>query len=311
MPESTITPSIGVVFITHNAVHHLRRSLPPFLNSPLKPRVLVVNSTSNDGTVELAQELGAEVLVVPRRTFNHGSTREKARKYLNTDIVVMVTPDAYADDPLLLEKLVAPLIKKEASITYARQLPHDGAGIFEAFPRSYNYPDKSHHRTIDSINTYGAYTFFCSDSCAAYLNSALDEVEGFPTVLLGEDTVVVAKLLRKGHTIAYVADATIKHSHGYSLKQEFQRHFDTGLARKGYQELLACSDTKRGMGYVKALMTHLVKEKPALVPYALLQTTVKFIGYHTGRLCTNAPLAIKKIFTSQDFYWESDAYTKG
>ena len=36
------------------------------LSSPLHPRVLVVNSSSNDGTVEEAEKLGAEVLVIPR-----------------------------------------------------------------------------------------------------------------------------------------------------------------------------------------------------------------------------------------------------
>ena len=76
--------------------------------------MLVVNSSSRDGTVELAQEMGAETLVVARRDFNHGTTRELARKVLGTDIAVMITPDAIASGPEMLSALVRPLIMDSA-----------------------------------------------------------------------------------------------------------------------------------------------------------------------------------------------------
>ncbi len=300
-------PSIGIAFITHQAKYHLKQCLPPFLNSPLKPRVLVVNSSSQDGTVELAKELGAEILIVPRSHFNHGATREQARKHLHTDIVVMATPDAYALDTQVLERLIDPLLKQQASVSYARQIPHDGADIFEAFPREFNYPIQEEMRSIADLEHKGVYTFFCSDTCAAYWNGALDEVDGFKPVLFGEDTVVVAKLLKKGHKIAYAANAIVKHSHRYSLKQEFHRHFDIGLARRSYADLLqgAGKDSQRGKQFAKQLLKHLVKEHPHLIPYALLQIGVKLAGYKIGRFSTHAPLWFKRMLSSQDFYWNS------
>lgn len=299
--------TIGVAIITHTAKHHLRNCLPPILNSSLNPHVVVVNSSSNDGTVELAQELGADTLVIPRSEFNHGKTREKARKYLNTDIVVMLTPDAYAIDNDTIAKLIEPIITGEVSVTYGRQVPHDGASFFEAFPRKFNYPDKSNIRSIDDLNKYGVYTYFCSNSCAAYLNSSLDEVGGFPEVLLGEDTVVVAKLLNKGHKVAYVSEAIVKHSHRYTLKQEFQRNFDTGLARRGYGYLLKSptSDYQRGANFFKEMCKELFATKPHLLPYAITQSTAKYSGYFLGKYCYSAPKWIKKIFSSQDFYWKN------
>jgi len=301
--RSSIT--IGVAIITHTAKSHLRNCLPPILNSPLNPHVVVVNSSSHDGTVELAQQLGADTLVVPRSEFNHGTTREKARKYLNTDIVIMLTPDAYAVDKDTIERLVAPIVNGEASIAYARQIPHDGASFFESFPRAFNYPVTSHTRGIVDVEKYGVYTYFCSNSCAAYLSSALDEIGGFSEVLLGEDTIAVAQLLKKNHKIAYVSDAVVKHSHRYSLKQEFQRNFDTGLARKGYSHLLdsPTSDSKRGITFFKEMCKTLASTKPHLIPYAITQSTVKYSGYLLGKYCYTAPKWIKKTFSSQDFYW--------
>lgn len=298
-------PSIGCVIVTLNAEKHLAHCLVPLIKSSLKPRVLVVDSSSEDATVASAQALGAETLVIPRSEFNHGTTREKARKYLATDIVTMHTQDAYLADPMALEELVKPIIKGDAAAAYARQIPHHGARFFEAFAREFNYPPTSHLRSIDDLSKYGVYTFFCSDSCAAYSNTSLDSVDGFPSVLLGEDTVAVAKLLRKGYKVAYVAEALVHHSHHYSLWQEFQRNFDTGIARKSYADLLACesSDSKRGIDYVKQMTKQLAKKSPHLLPYAFAHAFSKWAGYRLGQSCVNAPSWIKRKLSAYPSYW--------
>lgn len=298
--------SLGVILITHHGKTHLPHCLPPLLGSPLKPRILVVNSSSQDGTIELAQEMGAETLLIPRAQFNHGTTREKARKFLGTEIVAMMTPDAYPVDENVLEKLVRPLINKTASVTYSRQIPHKGAAFFESFSRSFNYPPHVERRSLSDLSRLGVYTFFCSNACAAYLNDALDEVGGFEPVLFGEDTAVVAKLLRKGHTLHYAADAVVHHSHHYTLWQEFRRHFDIGLARKSFHHLFegAGSDSARGREYARMLLE---KNKS---PYALLHLVAKWSGYQIGRCSLNAPDWWKKKLSSQDFYWVSEEYLK-
>jgi rhamnosyltransferase len=296
--------SVGIVIPTFQAAKHLPYCLPPLLNSPLKPRVLVIDSSSKDDTVTLARSMGAETLVIPQKEFNHGTTREKGRQYLRTPIVMMLTQDAYAVSSEIVESLIQPLVENQASIAYARQLPHQNASFFAAFARDFNYPAKSHIRSLADISTYGVYTFFCSNSCAAYLNHALDEIGGFPPVLFGEDTVVVAQLLHRQHRIAYVAEAQVYHSHEYTLKQEFCRHFDMGLARQINRDLLTlsgCSDSQRGKAYVQALLKKLWQTSPSLIPYALLQTLAKWSGYRLGQMSLNASHQWKKFFSGQKF----------
>lgn len=303
---SKVSMSVGVAVITHCAKKHLPFCLPPLLNSSLNPKVLVVNSTSNDGTVELAKEMGAETLVIDRSKFNHGTTRELARCHLNTDIVVMITPDAYFLSDKELGRLIEPIVNKKASCSYARQIAHDGASFFESFPRAFNYPDESHIRTLADIEKFGAYTFFCSNSCAAYLNEALTSIGGFESTLLGEDTVAVAKLMKLGHSVAYVAESLVKHSHRYTLKQEFKRHFDIGLARSQYDPSLfrAVSDTRRGYQYLVQMFKTLLLTKPYLLPYGIMQTSIKYIAYLLGKKLHSAPIRLKKMMSSQDFYWD-------
>lgn len=298
--------SVGVVFITHCARHHLPNCLPPVFASTLAPRVLVVNSSSNDGTVELARDLGAEVLVIPRAEFNHGATRERARRHIGTDIVVMMTPDAYAEDPGFLEALVRPLLDGVAAVSYARQIPHRGAGPLETFSRVFNYPAHSELRGRDDLERYGSYTFFCSDSCAAWSNRALDEIGGFLPTLTAEDAHAVARLIARGEKVAYVAEAVVRHSHGYTTRQEFQRFFDTGYYRRLMVDMMAgYGDEGRGKAFFRALMGYLWTEKPSLIPYACWQTAAKLAGYRIGWHAHRLPLWMIRRLSAQDYYWSS------
>lgn len=288
-------PSIGLAVPTYCAAPHLVRCLTPWLKSPLKPRVLVIDSSSPDGTVQMAKNLGAEVMQIPKEQFDHGATRELARQQLATDIVVMCTQDAYPHSSNTLETLIAPLLHNEASLVYARQLPHEGAGFLERFARQFNYPAESHTRSLSDIHNYGVYTFFCSNSCAAYSNKALDEIGGFAPALLGEDTVAAAKLIHRGHRIAYVAEAMVYHSHNYSLKEEFCRYFDTGVARQAYRHLIAMGgdDAPRGRAYSAALIKQLWQEERSLLPYAMLHLGAKWLGYQLGKCSSYMPGSLR------------------
>lgn len=306
--------SVGVAIITYKDKRHLEKCLPPLLNSPLKPKVLVFNSNSEDGTVELAKKLGAEILVIPRTEMNHGWAREISRKTLGTDIVVMMTPDAYAR-PDMLEKLIQPIVKGKVQITYARQIAHEGANIISRFGREFNFPNESNVRSIKDAKKYGRYTGFCSDACTAWLNSVLDEIGGFRWILSGEDAVAAAMLLRKGKKIAYVAEAVINHSHNYTPQKEFVRHFDTGMYRKQWDKILDLgggSDQKRGVSYATALLTHVFKNEPLMLPTAFLQLAMGWLGYQFGRLCYHrAPLWLYKKVSPADFFWNSTGYKEG
>ncbi len=297
--------SIGICVLTLNAARHLPHCLPPLLNSPLNPTVLVVDSSSNDNSVELASALGAKTAIIPCASFNHGTTREWARHQLNTDIVVMVTQDAYACDKHVLNKLVAPLLEGKAALSYARQIPHSGATLFEAFHRHFNYPPQSELRSKQDIPHLGRQTFFCSNSFAAYRNDALDSIGGFKKVLLGEDTLACAELIHNGYCVAYVAEALVHHSHNYGLRQEFQRHFDIGYARRQFEQVLATTrgDSDRGKTYTKALLKELWHTSPHQIPYGCMVLLTKWVGYQLGKLCQNTPERFNQFFSAHKGFW--------
>ncbi|MCB1119445.1 MAG: glycosyltransferase family 2 protein [Chlamydiia bacterium] len=266
--------SLSVVVMTLNAEKHLEKCL-----ENVEEPVLVVDSSSTDGTVALAKRLGAEVKVITN--FNHGASREEARKGLKSDIVVFLSQDAYPEKGAIA-KLVAPIQEGKAAVSYGRHLPRQTATELEKFTRAFNYPETSQIRRWEEREKWGAYTIFCSNTFAAYRQEALDRVGGFPSTSFGEDTQVTAKLLQQGEAIAYVAEARVEHSHNLTLKETFFRAIAIGKSRSNL--LTISSDLNRGRKYFNTLFRHLVTVSPRQIPVAVCQICTQGVGYFIGQI---------------------------
>ncbi len=312
-PQRRARPQIGVVIVTHQARQHLAHCLPPLLRSPLRPRILVVNSSSNDGTVELAREMGVETLTVARQAFNHGLTREMARHRVGTEIVVMLSPDAYPQHDDFIERLTAPLLQGKAAVAYGRQIAGQGAGLLERIGRDFNYPSESHVRSRDDAARFGSYLRFCSNACAAWSSRALDMVGGFKPTLVSEETIAVAELLARGERVAYVAEAVVEHTHRYNLAGAFRRQFDIGYSRRVYDWLLLVGegDQIRGRRLAARLMHEAWHDAPAQLPRILAQLAASWLGYRAGLVGHRLPLTTAQRLSGQEFFWTSDVVLEG
>ncbi len=300
---------ITIAILTLNAEERISKILDKIDCN--KYKVIILDSCSTDRTVLIAKRYKCDIINIQQKEFNHGHTREFARNLTQSQIIVFFTDDAIPLNDKTVDKLVKPILKGDASVSYSRQIPKKGANILESFPREFNYNQFSHIRSIKDIDKFGVFTFFCSNSSAAWSNNALDKVGGFRSTLTNEDYITTAQLLLKGFKIAYVADSLVSHSHCYSLKQEFQRMFDTGYIRsenKYIQDLVGDAN-KRGYKYFHELLKKLWKKSPHLIPYAFINTLVKFLGYRIGFRSLNAPYWFKKICSSQKYYWTSKYYS--
>lgn len=299
--------TVGIGILTLNAERELPGTLAALRAEEGWDQILVVDSGSADRTCALLLDYPeVRLLSLPPSEFNHGATREMIRHQLGCDIVVFLTQDV-VPEPGFLPLLVDPIRSGEAVVAYARQLPRPGAGFFEAFPREFNYPPESHVRSLKDVSGFGVYTFFCSDSCAAYANAALDEIGGFPTTLTNEDYLAVARLLQAGHRIKYVAEARVVHSHRYTLAQEFRRYFDTGYVRaeNPWITALVGPAERRGARLARELFARLGRRAPHLIPYAVVQTAVKWLGFRAGFLSRGRPRWWCRLLSSQRYYWSS------
>jgi rhamnosyltransferase len=298
---------VAVIIPTLNGEQYLRQGLPHLLSAISPSQVWIVDSASRDSTVEFCKQSGVNIYPVERGTFNHGGTRNLGRSLVQAEILVYMTQDVVPASSDFLQKLIEPFADPSIAIAYGRQLPRPSAGPLEAFPRLFNYPDISFVKSKADIPRLGIKTFFCSDSFCAYRANAWDAIGGFPErTLTWEDQHIAARLVDKGHQIAYVADAQVYHSHSYTLKEEFQRYFDAGsfLKSESWMRDMAGNAEGEGIRLFKEQTKYLANTQNVhLIPYSLIAIAAKYMGYRIGMLESSLPLSLKKAFSQQKHFW--------
>jgi glycosyltransferase involved in cell wall biosynthesis len=279
---------VTIIVPTYNASKYLPSLLTKLESQTFRNyELMVVDSSSNDNTVDIAQSHRANVITIPQSEFDHGGTRTLAATEAKGDILVYLTQDALPYNEYAIENIIKPFTDdRKIGAAFGRQLPYPGASVFAEHLRLFNYPDFSYSRVLDDKEKYGIKTAFLSNSFAAYRKSALKEIGYFKSGLpFGEDACAGAKILLKGYKIAYVAEAIVLHSHNYTILQDLKRYFDMGTFHRTENWLLKEFGKAEGeaIKYAKSEITFLLrKRKPYLFPEFILRTLMKYLGYKVG-----------------------------
>lgn len=271
----------------------------------------ILDSGSHKALYESELEgLSHTMIPVDARQFNHGGTRQMAAELCREyPFLVYMTQDAIPADEHALCTLINAFSDTAVGCAYGRQLPHRDANVFAARARLFNYPATSRIKQLADAKELGIKVSFMSDTFAAYRQEALQAVGGFPRhVILGEDAYVGSRMILEGWNIAYCAEAMVYHSHNYSIKQEFQRYFDTGVfhSREPWIQQAFGKAESEGMRLVINELMYLVKNKPWLVPAMIMQNAAKLLGYKMGMHEKQLPMYIKRKCSMTKQYWEEE-----
>lgn len=301
---------ISVIIPTHNASKQLPCLLAKLECQTIKDlELIVIDSSSNDQTVEMVQSRGAKVISIAASQFEHGATRTLGAKAGKGDIVIYLTQDTIPYDEYAIENLIEPITADGAvGAAFGRQLPHLGASLFAQHLRLFNYPEVSYTRVLVDRERHGIKTAFLSNSFAGYRKEALKKTGYFENGLIfGEDTCVAAKMLLSGYKIAYVAEARVFHSHDYSIWEDLKRYFDMGVFHKSEQWFLEEFGRAEGQGieYVKSEIKFLWKHRRYdLFPELVLRNIVKYLGYGLGSQHVHLPKSVAKRLSMNRSWWD-------
>jgi GT2 family glycosyltransferase len=199
--------------------------------------LLVCDSGSSDGSVELARSRGARVLEIEPRSFTHGGARNLLMGAAEGTHVALLTQDAEPGNERWLERLLDGFeLAGDVGIVYGPYRPRPGAAapvrmelerVFESLspgglPRVDRLsPDEG---ALPVLGLLGARGFF-TDVNACVSREAWSRVP-FRDVPYAEDRVLAIDMLRAGYAKAFVPDAAVVHSHDYTAGEELRRCFD-------------------------------------------------------------------------------------
>jgi len=299
---------VEVIIPTYNAARYWRELSTGIRAQNLKPdRVIVIDSSSKDGTAELARRDGFEVLEIPARQFNHGGTRQMGADHApDASILLYLTQDAAPYGTEAFTNLVRAFENPEIGAAYGRQLPREKASPIEAHGRHFSYSDSAVVRCWESRRTMGFKSIFFSNAFGEYRREALMSVGGFSSdVIFGEDTLVVARMHRAGWQTAYAADAMVRHSHDYTISEEFRRYFDIGVlhSRESWLNEQFGSASGEGRRFVVSELKYLLRHGPYYIPSAMARTLAKYLGYKIGRRESRIAPGLKHRLGMNKQYW--------
>ena len=285
---------VSVLIPTYNAEQFIRPLLSKLENQKLPEgvamEIILVDSSSTDRTKGIVKEQFQNVQfhTIPNKEFNHGGTRNMLADLATGEFLLYMTQDAIPFDDKLIMFLLENFQDENVLIACGRQIPKEDANPLEKYARSFNYPDKRIIKDKSKISELGIKTFFNSNVCSMYRATLFrgDEFHGFPNdVILNEDIILSYYVIMKGYKVIYDNRAIVYHSHNYSIKQQFKRNFDIGMAFNESEFMLQnVSNEKEGIKLVLGQLKYLIKNGYVTqVPRCIVESGMKFIGYNLGR----------------------------
>jgi rhamnosyltransferase len=178
--------------------------------------VIVVDSGSTDGTLEIAYSHGCRILTIARKEFSFGRSLNLGCKAAIGNYLVIISGHCVPCHGSWLQRLVTPLAEGVVSYTYGRQLGGTDTHWSEHRIFAKYFPEQS------VVPQPGIY---CNNANSAILRSAWERYQ-FDEQLTGlEDIHMAQRLVADGGKVGYVAQASAFHYHHENWPQ-VQRRFE-------------------------------------------------------------------------------------
>ncbi len=113
---------ILVIIPTLNAQQILKKQLQKLKDQTYHVEILVIDSNSDNKTLNIAKEQSIDTISIKKEDFNHATTRNLALNY-EADFYLFMTQDALPTDKYLIDNLLKPFDDRDVVMSYARQLP--------------------------------------------------------------------------------------------------------------------------------------------------------------------------------------------
>lgn len=219
-----MTVETSIVIRTLNEAKHLENLMRGIHSQNYRDwEIVLVDSGSSDGTLDIAQRYGANIYHIPQEEFTFGRSlnigcQKAAGRYL-----VFVSGHVWPITNNWLRNMIRPFEEPSVGMVYGRQRGTDANNLSE---------------TRDLASLFGSTSAILVDEPKGNNGNAairrdlwLDQPfdESLPGL---EDVDWAQKIERKSYRVYYTAEAAVYHVHQESLKQVYRRHLREAIATK-------------------------------------------------------------------------------
>ena len=198
--------------------------------------VIVVDSGSTDGTLEIARVLAARAQggcsvrleQIPAGTFHHARTRNYAASLASGEILVYLAADAVPASEDWLRFLLANFEDEKVGAVYGRHVPKPGSSLERQDALNALYGEERVVKEPATRSRLG-YRYYLMSTVNAAIRRDVWAATKFPEELkVFEDLGIAKRILEQGGKIVYEPAASVYHSHQHTTRGLFKRYFDIG-----------------------------------------------------------------------------------
>jgi rhamnosyltransferase len=236
IPTRLELTNVSVVIPTLNAGPEFEELLKKISaqEGDLDVEVLVIDSGSTDGTVELARRYGATVHQISKAEFNHGATRNLGISLARGEYVALTVQDAVPLDERWLATMVENLEQDErVAGVYSRQIPRQEASAltralvnslalaslerreqFAKSPEEYRKMPPRKRRRLAAF-----------DDVSSCLRRSVWEELPYEKTNFGEDIRWGKRVVEAGYKVVYEPRSAVFHSHERGVVYDLRRYY--------------------------------------------------------------------------------------
>jgi O-antigen biosynthesis protein len=222
------------------------RYLEEVLRAVIRERpdeILVIDSGSRDGSLEIARASGVRVLEIDPASFAHGRTRNLAAEQAGGELICFLTQDATPVPGWLEAYRQAFALDNRVGAAYGPHLPRVDTSPMIARELTEFFASFSEGGALQLQDASGP--SFLSNANAAYRRECWAQIR-FRDVAYSEDQAFGRDMLAAGWLKAYQPRAAVLHAHDYGTTEFMRRYFDEyrGLRQTaGHTERVAPLET--------------------------------------------------------------------
>lgn len=214
----------SIVIRAYNEARHIGRLLDGILQQTIRDvEIIVVDSGSTDGTVEIASRYPTRLVHIAPQEFTFGRSLNRGLQAASRELVVIASAHVYPVYPDWLERLLAPFAEAQVGLVYGKQRGAPGTKFSERQIFAHWFPEQSQPRQAHP---------FCNNANAA-IRRSLWESRPYDETLTGLEDLAWAKAIQDaGYAITYVAEAEVIHVHNETPRGVYNRYRREAMAFK-------------------------------------------------------------------------------
>lgn len=212
-----------IIMRSHNDMPLIAKTLAALYRfaSACPFELIVFDNASTDGTLDEVKKYTDRIIHVPAGAYIPGRVLNQGMEVSQGEFVVFLNSDCTPQHEEWLRKLLGGFTDERVAAVFGRQVPRPDCHPLYAKDTEETYGDGARQR-------YWRHCFSMASS--AIRRSVWERLKFNDQIRYSEDIDWTWRARQQGYMIRYVPDSIVMHSHNYTLRQFYKRHYGEGKA---------------------------------------------------------------------------------